>query len=83
MNRAEALAALADAARVVLDADPTTSTEATSFAADLDADSLDLVELVMQVEDALGVEIGDQDLGEIKTVGDAADLVCQVAAVDA
>jgi acyl carrier protein len=83
MNRADALAALADATRVVLDADPTTITEATSFAADLDADSLDLVELVMQVEDALGVEIGDQDLGEIKTVGDAADRVCQVAAGDA
>lgn len=83
MNRADALAALAAATQVVLGADPSTITEATSFAADLDADSLDLVELVMQVEDALGVEIGDQDLDEIKTVGDAADLICQVAAVNA
>ncbi len=83
MNREDVLTALVDATQVVLGADPDTVTESTKFADDLDADSLDLVELVMQVEDALGVEIGDQELGDVRTVGDAVELICQVAAVRA
>ena len=83
MNRATVLTALADATKVVLGADPSSITESTSFADDLEADSLDLVELVMQVEDALDIEIGDTDLGDVRTVGDAVDLVCQVASASA
>ncbi len=83
MNRATVLTALADATKVVLGADPASITESTSFADDLEADSLDLVELVMQVEDALDIEIGDTDLGDVRTVGDAVDLVCQVASASA
>ncbi len=83
MNRAAVLTALADATQVVLGADPSSITESTSFADDLEADSLDLVELVMQVEDALDIEIGDTDLGDVRTVGDAVDLVCQVASASA
>lgn len=83
MNRDEALAAIAEASKVVLGADPTTITESTSFADDLEADSLDLVEMIMQVEDTLEIEIGDRDLGDISTAGDAVDLVCLVAAAPA
>jgi acyl carrier protein len=42
-----------------------------SFQDDLGADSLDVVELVMAFEDEFGVDISDDDVGEIKTVGDA------------
>lgn len=42
---------------------------------DLGLDSLDMVELSVKVEDAYGVEIEEQDLSEVKTVGDAASLV--------
>ncbi len=42
-----------------------------SFAGDLDADSLDLVELIMSLEEEFGVEIPDEDAEKILTVGDA------------
>ncbi|MEY4340147.1 MAG: acyl carrier protein [Actinomycetota bacterium] len=46
-----------------------------SFADDLDADSLDLVELVMALEEEFGVEVPEDELAEVKTVGQAYDLV--------
>ena len=42
-----------------------------SFADDLEADSLDLVELIMSLEEEFGVEIPDEDAEKIATVGDA------------
>ncbi|MBA3946508.1 MAG: acyl carrier protein [Herpetosiphonaceae bacterium] len=42
-----------------------------SFADDLNADSLDLVELIMSLEEEFGVEIPDEDAEKIATVGDA------------
>lgn len=46
-------------------------TQETSFQADLQADSLDIVELVMEIEDEFNVSIPDEDAEGIKTVGDA------------
>jgi len=46
-------------------------TEAASFAGDLSADSLDVVELVMALEDEFDVEIPEEDAEKIQTVGDA------------
>lgn len=45
------------------------------FVADLNADSLDMVELVMSLEEEFGVEISDEDVESIRTVGDAVDYV--------
>jgi len=42
-----------------------------SFVDDLGADSLDLVELVMAMEEEFGIEIGDEDAERIRTVQDA------------
>lgn len=42
-----------------------------SFADDLDADSLDLVELIMSIEEEFGVEIPDEDAEKMATVADA------------
>ena len=42
-----------------------------SFQEDLGADSLDVVELVMALEEEFGVEIPDEDVANMKTVGDA------------
>ncbi len=42
-----------------------------SFTDDLEADSLDLVELIMSLEEEFGVEIPDEDAERITTVGDA------------
>ncbi|MEY4174820.1 MAG: acyl carrier protein [Actinomycetota bacterium] len=46
-----------------------------SFADDLDADSLDLVELVMALEEEFDVEVPEDELAEVKTVGQAFDIV--------
>ena len=45
-------------------------TEATSFKEDLNADSLDLFEMVMSLEEEFGIEIPSEDLEQLKTVGD-------------
>ncbi|PLX67970.1 MAG: acyl carrier protein [Denitrovibrio sp.] len=45
--------------------------EAASFIDDLDADSLDTVELIMAFEEEFGLEIPDEEAEKIKTVGDA------------
>ena len=50
-------------------------TEETSFKDDLNADSLDLFELVMQCEEEYGVEFPSDDLENIKTVGDVIRLI--------
>jgi acyl carrier protein len=42
---------------------------------DLDIDSLDLVEIAQRAEEVYGVEINPQDMGDVKTVGDAIDVV--------
>lgn len=47
----------------------------TSFKDDLNADSLDLVELVMALEDEFDLEIGDEDVDNIKTVRDAKEYI--------
>lgn len=44
---------------------------AASFTDDLNADSLDLVELIMSLEEEFGVEIPDEEAEKITTVGDA------------
>jgi acyl carrier protein len=81
MDRSEALNALRSAAVDVLQVEADKVVESASFAEDLEADSLDLVELVMQLEDSLGVTIEEDDLAEVRTVGDALDVI--VAALSA
>jgi acyl carrier protein len=45
------------------------------FKEDLDADSLDLVEVVLALEERFGIAIPDDEIAGVKTVGEAADLV--------
>ena len=53
-----------------LNADGMEITEETSFKDDLDADSLDLFEMVMALEEEFGIEIPSEDLEKLVTVGD-------------
>jgi acyl carrier protein len=50
-------------------------TEEANFQEDLDADSLDLVEMIMELEDQFGIKIPDDDAQKIQTVGQAVDYV--------
>ena len=51
----------------------------TRFREDLDADSLDLYELVMELEDRYGVTVSEEQATHIKTVGDAVGFVLEHA----
>jgi acyl carrier protein len=46
-----------------------------SFVEDLNADSLDLVELIMSLEEEFGMEISDEDAEKIQKVSDAVDFI--------
>ncbi len=50
-------------------------TRETSFVNDLNADSLDIVELVMEFEDGFEMSIPDEEAEKIKTVGQAIDYI--------
>jgi acyl carrier protein len=50
-------------------------TERTRLREDLDADSLDLYELVMELEDTYGISVSEEEAADIETVGNAVDFV--------
>src|SRR5699024_11748117 len=58
-----------------LDVEESAVTMEASFNDDLEADSLDVVELVMELEDEFDLEIADEDAEQIKTVGDAVNYI--------
>lgn len=59
----------------VLSVEETQVTKEASFADDLDADSLDLVELVMALEEEFDVNVEEEELEGIETIGAAYDLI--------
>ena len=75
MERDEVLAALREVAVEVLSVEPDTVVEDARFKEDLDADSLDLVELVMALEEAFDIEVPEEELEGVTTVGQAYKLV--------
>ena len=58
-----------------LNLDPEEITPEKSFSEDLDADSLDLAEIIIAMEDEFGVTVPDENLEKIVTVQDACDFV--------
>ncbi len=75
MEREEALSALREVAVDVLSVEPDSVVEEARFKEDLDADSLDLVELVMGLEERFDISVPEEDLENVATVGQAVDLV--------
>jgi acyl carrier protein len=75
MERGQAFDTIKEVAAEVLSVDPDQVTETARFKEDLDADSLDLVELVMGLEERFDIEVPEDDLDGVTTVGQAVDLV--------
>jgi acyl carrier protein len=75
MTRDEVLELVRSHLASELEVDPERVEEGTRFKDDLDADSLDLVTLVMELEDNYGVRIPDEEAARIVTVGQAVDYI--------
>lgn len=75
MNREEALVKFNEHAVEVLAVSVEQLTPDAAFGDDLDADSLDLVELVMALEEEFDIEVAEDELKDIRTVGQAFDLI--------
>jgi acyl carrier protein len=80
MDRAAVLQLVRDRLADIIEIEPGSINEGDSFADDLDADSLALIELVEAIEEELsersvGFRIDDEDLEDLKTVRDAVDYV--------
>lgn len=75
MEREEALSALREVAVEVLSVDGAAVQEDARFKEDLDADSLDLVELVMALEEKFDISVPEDELEGVETIGQAVSLV--------
>jgi acyl carrier protein len=75
MNRDEVMTKVREHLSAELEVPQDEITEDTRFKDDLDADSLDLYELVMELEDTYGVKVTEEEAARIETVGDSVDFV--------
>jgi len=79
MTREEVLTLVRDHLAEELEVDAAEIGEQTRFKEDLDADSLDLYELVMELEDRYGIRVTEEQASRIATVGDAVEFVVEHA----
>ncbi len=77
MEREEILSKIQEITADRLGVDEVDVTPEASFREDLEADSLDLVELIMELEEQFGMEIPDEEVEKITTVEEAVDYVDQ------
>jgi acyl carrier protein len=79
MNREEVFDLVRGHLAEELEVDAAKIGEGTRFKEDLDADSLDLYELVMELEDRYGITVPEEQAARIETVGDAVSFVLEHA----
>ncbi len=75
MNRDEVMTTVRGHLSEELEVEPAKIQDGTRFKEDLDADSLDLYELVMELEDRYGIAMSEEQASKIDTVGAAVDFV--------
>jgi acyl carrier protein len=74
-SREEIVTGLAEILEEVAGVKPADVSESKSFTEDLDVDSLSMVEVVVAAEERFGVKIPDDQVQNLKTVGDAVDYI--------
>jgi len=79
-TRDEIIAGLAEILEEVAGVNPDDVAEGKSFTEDLDVDSLSMVEVVVAAEEKFGVKIPDEEVQNLKTVGDAVDYILKAQA---
>ncbi len=79
MTEAEIEAKVIDIVAEQMGVDKSEITRETNFTNDLNADSLDTVELVMEFEDEFETSIPDEEAEKIQTVGQAIEYICKAA----
>jgi len=79
MERAEVLQVVRERAVELLEVEAEAVQEDKSFVDDLQVDSLSLVELMMELEDVLGVELPEDELTGLTTIGGLVDLIVSKA----
>lgn len=79
LSREEILVQLKPVVAEQLGVDESEVREDASFTEDLNADSLDLVELIMSLEEKFGLQISDEDAEKLTTVGEALDFITEHA----
>lgn len=75
MSKEEIMAKLKPVIAEQLGVEESDVTDTASFTEDLNADSLDLVELIMSLEEQFGLQISDEDAEKLTTVGEAVDYI--------
>ena len=75
MERSEVLDVMREKAVEMLEVEPDAVQEDRSFVDDLKVDSLSLVEYTMDLEDAFGIELPEDELTDLKTIGAFVDLI--------
>ena len=75
MERAEVMTVLREKAVEMLEVVADDVQDDKSFVDDLEVDSLSLVELTMELEDVLGVELPEEELEDVKTIGAFVDVI--------
>ncbi|HZA88664.1 MAG TPA: acyl carrier protein [Solirubrobacterales bacterium] len=77
MTRDEVLERVRSHLATELEVEPDRIKNDTRFREDLDADSLDLYELVMELEDTYGIKVSEEEAARIENVGQAVDFVIE------
>ena len=75
MSKEEIMGKLKPVIAEQLGVDESEVTDTASFTEDLNADSLDLVDLIMSLEEQFGLQISDEDAEKLTTVGEAVDYI--------
>lgn len=75
MTKEEVFNKIADILVDRFEIDRTKVTNELNFKNDLDADSIDIVEFILELEDTFGADISDEDAEKLETVGEAVDYI--------